>query len=92
MDAMHAMDIVLRAYPGNVILGATGSDAGFVFGLGTPEEKYSPPIPGGLPVAVDRNDGRIIGLLPGSEEFYRFLTGARRIYPNGPEHGQTGAS
>lgn len=92
MDAMHAMDIVLRAYPGSVILGMAESNAGFIFSLGTPEEKHMPPIPGGLSVAVDRNDGRTIQLLPGSEEFYRFLTGARRIYPNGPEQGQTGGS
>lgn len=38
MDAMHAMDIVLRAYPGGVILGMAESNAGFIFSLGTPEE------------------------------------------------------
>ena len=79
MEAICAMNTALRTYPDNVVLGAMESDEGFIFGLGTPSEIVNPPIPGGLSVAVDKNDGRVVRLLPGSEAFYRFRAGARTI-------------
>jgi len=56
MGTKHAMGIALHTYPSSVVLGVAESDEGCVFGLGTPEGKDMPPVPGGLYVAVGRND------------------------------------
>ena len=79
MILTDAIGLVLAEYPGMRAIGAAESSDAWIIGLDFAASTSEHPVPGTPSIAVDKTSGVLHSLTPGTDEFWHYMTGARKV-------------
>lgn len=74
MDIQEAIKLAEQVYPNMGVFGAAQNDVAWIFGLDFKTAGNHPSEVGLPQVAVDKQDGSIHQLTPGTDAFWRYMT------------------
>lgn len=74
-----AISLVLDEYPGMKAIGAAESPDAWIVGLDFASSTSEHPVPGTPSIAVEKTSGVLHSLVPGTDEFWHYMTGARKV-------------
>lgn len=74
-----AIGLVLDAYPGMKAIGAAESSDAWIIGLDFAASTSEHPVPGTPSIAVEKTSGVLHSLVPGTDEFWHYMTGVRKV-------------
>lgn len=74
-----AISLVLDEYPGMKVIGAAESSDAWIVGLDFAASTSEHPVPGTPSIAVEKTSGVLHSLVPGTDEFWHYMTGARKV-------------
>lgn len=74
-----AISLVLDEYPGMKAIGAAESSDAWIIGLDFAASTSEHPVPGTPSIAVEKASGVLHSLVPGTDEFWHYMTGARKV-------------
>jgi hypothetical protein len=74
-----AISLVLDEYPGMKAIGAAESSDVWIVGLDFAASTSEHPVPGTPSIAVEKTSGVLHSLVPGTDEFWHYMTGARKV-------------
>ena len=74
-----AISLVLDEYPGMKAIGAAESSDAWIVGLDFAASTSEHPVPGTPSIAVEKTSGVLHSLVPGTGEFWHYMTGARKV-------------
>ena len=78
MILTDAIGLVLAEYPGMKVIGAAENSDAWIIGLDFAASTSEHPVPGMPSIAVDKTSGVLHSLTPGTDEFWHYMTGARK--------------
>ncbi len=78
MILTDAIGLVLAEYPGMKVIGAAENSDAWIIGLDFAASTSEHPVPGTPSIAVEKTSGVLHSLTPGTDEFWHYMTGARR--------------
>lgn len=79
MILTDAIGLVLAEYPGMRAIGAAENSGAWIIGLDFAASTSEHPVPGTPSIAVDKTSGVLHSLTPGTDEFWHYMTGARKV-------------
>lgn len=79
MILTDAIGLVLAEYPGMRTIGAAENSDAWIIGLDFAASTSEHPVPGTPSIAVDKTSGVLHSLTPGTDEFWHYMTGARKV-------------
>lgn len=79
MILTDAISLVLAEYPGMRVIGAAENSDAWVIGLDFAASTSEHPVPGTPSIAVEKTSGVLHSLVPGTDEFWHYMTGARKV-------------
>lgn len=79
MILTDAIGLVLAEYPGMRVIGAAENSDAWIIGLDFAASTSEHPVPGTPSIAVDKTSGVLHSLTPGTDEFWHYMTGARKV-------------
>lgn len=79
MILADAINLVLAEYPGMKAIGAAESADAWIIGLDFASSTDDYPVPGTPSVAVEKTSGVLHDLIPGTEDFWHYMTGAKKV-------------
>lgn len=79
MILADAIGLVLAEYPGMRVIGAAENSDAWIIGLDFAASTSEHPVPGTPSIAVDKTSGVLHSLTPGTDEFWHYMTGARKV-------------
>ena len=78
MILTDAIGLVLAEYPGMKVIGAAENSDAWIIGLDFAASTSEHPVPGMPSIAVDKTSGVLHSLTPGTDEFWHYMTDARK--------------
>lgn len=79
MILTDAINLVLTEYPGMKAIGAAENSDAWIIGLDFTDSTSEHPAPGTPSIAVEKTTGVLHSLIPGTDEFWHYMTGARKV-------------
>lgn len=79
MILADAINLVLAEYPGMKAIGAAKSADAWIIGLDFASSTDDHPVPGTPSVAVEKTSSVLHDLIPGTEDFWHYMTGAKKV-------------
>ena len=79
MILTDAISLVLAEYPGMKAIGAAENSDAWIIGLDFAASTSEHPTPGTPSIAVDKTSGVLHSLTPGTDEFWHYMTGAKKV-------------
>ena len=79
MILTDAINLVLAEYPGMKAIGAAESADAWIIGLDFASSTDDHPAPGTPSVAVEKTSGGLHDLIPVTEDFWHYMTGAKKV-------------
>ncbi len=74
-----AIGLVLDTYPDMKAIGAAESSDAWIIGLDFAASTSEHSVPGTPSIAVEKTSGVLHSLVPGTDEFWHYMTGARKV-------------
>lgn len=74
-----AISLVLDEYPGMKVIGVAENSDAWIIGLDFAASTSERPVPGTPSIAVEKTSGVLHSLVPGTDEFWHYMTGARKV-------------